>query len=159
MRYAIFFIGLIISTSVMAAKPVFENDYMREYTKEGNFKDSREALKLAITGKGLVINNISHIGNMLQRTGKDIGAKKNVYEKAEAMEFCSAGISREMMEANVRNIVFCPFIITIYTLPEENNTVHLAYRRPEIVGSQASKDSLRAVEKLIDDIVQETLEW
>lgn len=159
MRFTVFLAGLIISTSVMAAKPVFENDYMREYTVEGSFKDVREALKLAITGKGLVINNISHIGKMLQRTGKDIGAKKNVYDHAEAMEFCSAGLSRVMMEANPRNIVFCPFIITVFTLPGETNKVHLAYRKPEIVGSDSSKESLKAVENLIDSIVQETIEW
>lgn len=159
MRFTVFLTALILSTSVMAAKPVFENNYMREYTMEGNFKDAREALKLAITGKGLVINNISHIGNMLQRTGKDIGAKKAVYSHAEAMEFCSAGLSRTMMEGDPRNIVFCPFIIAIYTLPDESNLVHLAYRKPEIVGSDASKEALKAVEDLVDSIVQETLEW
>lgn len=159
MRLAILIFVLLISPSIMAAKPVFENDYMREYVMQGNFADAREALELAITGKGLVINNISHIGNMLQRTGKDIGANKNVYQKAEAMEFCSANLSRKMMEADPRNIVFCPFIITVYTLAGEENTVHLAYRKPLIVGSKASRKSLKAVNKLIDDIVQATLEW
>lgn len=159
MRFAILLLVLLISPSIMAAKPVFENDYMREYVMQGNFADTREALELAITGKGLVINNISHIGNMLQRTGKDIGANKNVYQKAEAMEFCSANLSRKMMEADPRNIVFCPFIITVYTLAGEDNKVHLAYRKPLIVGNKASRKSLMAVNKLIDDIVQATLEW
>ncbi|MDH5633558.1 MAG: DUF302 domain-containing protein [Gammaproteobacteria bacterium] len=142
-----------------AAKPVFENSYMREYKADGSFEEVRDALKLAITGQGLVINNVSHIGNMLSRTGKDIGAKQEIYEHAEAMEFCSASISRTMMEANPRHIVFCPFIIAVYTLPGEPGKTYLAYRKPEITGSPESKKALQAVEKLVDNIVQDALGW
>ncbi|HEB87384.1 MAG TPA: hypothetical protein ENI68_10275 [Gammaproteobacteria bacterium] len=62
-----------------------------------------------------------------------------------------------MMEADPHNIVFCPYIISIYTLPGEKNRVYLAYRRPLPVGSPASKKALRAVEKLLKGIVNDTM--
>jgi hypothetical protein len=62
-----------------------------------------------------------------------------------------------MMEADPRNIVFCPYSIAIYTLPKEQDKVYIAYRRPGETGSERSVKSLRAVERLIADIVAEAL--
>lgn len=142
-----------------AVKPVVTNHHMTLYKKNGTFSEVRDAVKLAITGQGLVVNNISHIGNMLSRTGKDLGKKRMIYDSAEALEFCSATVSRATMEADPTNIVFCPYIIVIYTLPKEPDSVYLGYRRPEIIGSKESKKSLRAVEALLDKIVREALSW
>jgi len=44
------------------------------YSKRGKFEDVRDDLKLAIEGKGLVIDYHSFLGNMLERTGKDVGS-------------------------------------------------------------------------------------
>ena len=96
----------------------------------GRYDEVRESLVMAIEGRGLVINYTAHIGAMLDRTGKDLGASKRIFEQAESFEFCSAGLSRKMMEAQAANIVFCPFAISIYTLPGKPELVHLAYRRP-----------------------------
>lgn len=41
---------------------------------------------------------------------------------------------------------------------EEPDTVYVAYRRPVPVGTEASRESLRTVEDLLEDIVQETLD-
>jgi len=103
------------------------------------------------------INNVSHIGNMLARTGKDIGATRQIFEQAEALEFCSAVVSRRMMEADPHNIVFCPYIIYVYTLPGEKNRVYVAYRRPPAVGSTESRAALQAVEKLLQDIIADAI--
>jgi uncharacterized protein (DUF302 family) len=92
---------------------------------------------------------------MLSRTAKDVGASVQVYEEAEALEFCSAVLSRKMMEADRHNIVFCPYVISVYTLPGEKDRVYLSYRRPEIVGSEASRQSLQEVEDLLDSIIDE----
>lgn len=129
-----------------------ENTYMKHHVINSTFEFARDDVEMAITDRGMVINNVSHIGNMLERTGKDLGGKK-LYEKAEALEFCSSVISRKMMEADPHNIVFCPYIIAIYTLPGEEDKVHISYRRPRIVGSDESQKSLKAVEKLLDDII------
>lgn len=94
---------------------------------------------------------------MLERAGKDVGAARRIYGAAEMLEFCSARISRDTMEADPRNIVFCPYSIAIYTLPKDKNRVYVAYRRVEASGSVQSMKSLRAVEKLVADIVAEAL--
>ena len=82
-----------------------------------------------------------------------MGAGKKIFKQAEALEFCSATVSRRMMEADPHNIVFCPYIIAIYTLPSEKDKVYVAFRRPLPVGSDESRLSLVAVEKLLEDII------
>jgi uncharacterized protein (DUF302 family) len=124
---------------------------------KGEFKEVKERVLLAIENRGLVLNYTARIGAMLERTGKDMGAARRIYGDAEMLEFCSARVSRDMMEADPRNIVFCPYSIAIYTLPQGKNTVHIAYRRPGEAGSEQSVKSLRAAEKLVADIVSEAL--
>jgi hypothetical protein len=97
---------------------------------EGTFDDVKDALVAAIEGKGLVVNYTGRIGAMLDRTGKDIGTTRRVYDRAESIEFCSAGVSRQTMEVDPANIVYCPYVIAVYTLPGARDTVQLAYRRP-----------------------------
>ena len=150
----------VFATGVQAAMtPVHKDDIRVTYKVKAKFADVRDQLSSAITGKGIKINNISYIGNMLTRTGKDLGFKKMVYTDAQAFEFCSATHSRFTMEADPHNIVFCPYIISVYELADEKGQVYLSYRRPSIIGSDASKKSLQDVEKLMDDIAQEALSW
>jgi uncharacterized protein (DUF302 family) len=151
------FLILALFTSACASAESSRADYMKLYTVKSTFEDVREYIELAITDRGMIINNVSHIGNMLARTGKDLGASKKIFEKAEALEFCSATLSRRMMEADPHNIVFCPYIIAIYTLPGETDTVYVAYRRPLPVGSPESRAALQAVEKLLDDIIRDAV--
>lgn len=139
------------------ADAVEVSDYRKVYLSQGSFEDIRTDLEYEVTGRGIVINNVSHIGAMLERTGKDIGASLKVYEQAEAIEFCSASASRVMMEADPHNIVYCPYIISIYTLPGEVNRVYLSYRRLQGDGSDASRRALAVVEALLDDIIQQVI--
>ncbi|MCW9024421.1 MAG: DUF302 domain-containing protein [Gammaproteobacteria bacterium] len=155
----IFLICLItLGLSAPACADSNREDYMRLYSVEGNFEDVREDLELAITARGMIINNVSHIGNMLARTRKDVGSGKQIFVQAEALEFCSSVISRKMMEADPHNIIFCPYIISVYSLPAEKDKVYLAYRRPLAVGSAASKKALQAVEDLLASIVADVVE-
>ena len=132
-------------------------DYMVVLTKTGSFEDVRDSVEMAITDRGMVVNNISHVGEMLQRTGKDLGESTQIFLKAEVLEFCSAVVSRKMMEADPENIVFCPYAISIYVVPEMPGEVKVAYRKPQIVGSPASQKSLKAVEDLLSGIVKDAL--
>ncbi len=124
---------------------------------KGDFDEVRERVVLALESRGLVLNYTAHISNMLERTGKDIGRGRQIYGKAEVLEFCSASLSRTMMEADPRNIVFCPYAIAVYTLPNDPAKVYVSYRRPLAAGSAASMKALREVGKLLDDIVREAL--
>ncbi len=127
------------------------------YTIKGDFDTVREDIEIAIANRGLVVDHTSHIADMLERTGKDIGATKKIFGKALSLQFCSAAISRRMMEADPRNIIFCPYIVILYTLPANPKTVYAGYRRPPIVGTAESKASLKAVEAMLDGIVREAL--
>jgi len=133
------------------------DDYMVVVTKAGNFSDVRDDVEMAITDRGLVVNNVSHVGDMLARTGKDLGDSKQVFIKAEALEFCSAVVSRKMMEADPDNIVFCPYVISVYVVPGKPHEVRIAYRKPQITGSPASRQALKAVDDLLSGIVSDAL--
>ncbi|MBI3937810.1 MAG: DUF302 domain-containing protein [Betaproteobacteria bacterium] len=127
------------------------------YSTRGSFDEVKERVTFAIENRGLVLNYTARIGDMLERTGKDIGRERQIYARAEMLEFCSAGISRDTMEADPRNIVFCPYAIAIYVLPKEPDKVYLSYRRPVAFGSQRSARALRELDRLLDDIVKEAL--
>jgi len=151
LRYFLLSALVLVSTYVNAESQ--RDDYMKLYTVEGKFEDVRMDIEMAITDRGMVINNVSHIGNMLARTGKDLGARKQIFQEAEALEFCSSTVSRTMMETDPHNIVFCPYIIAIYTLPADSDKVYVAFRRPLPVGSAESQQSLVAVEQLLEEII------
>ncbi len=156
MRIIIFSIITLLTFSAAYAADN-NKDYMKVYTVKGKFADVKDDVVMAIQGEGLVINNTSHIGKMLDRTGKDLGFKKKVYLYAQAIEFCSAVVSRKTMEANPHNIVFCPYVIAIYELPAEPGKIYIAFRRPLLVGSATSKKALKAVETLLDRIIKEAI--
>jgi hypothetical protein len=132
-------------------------DHLKLYTTTRDFDTVKEDVEIAITNRGLVIDHISHIGAMLERTGKDLGTTKSVYGDAGSMQFCSATVSRRSMEADPTNIVFCPYIIVYYTLHDDPKTVYVGYRRPVPAGSETSRASIREIEKLLDGIVKEAL--
>ena len=155
LRYLL--MGILVLTSACVNAGSARSEYMKLYTVEGAFEDVRDDIEMAITDRGMVINNVSHIGKMLARTGQDLGEGKQIFQKAQALEFCSATISRRMMETDPHNIVFCPYIIAIYTLPAESNKVYVAFRRPLPVGSAESRESLVAVEKLLEDIIADAI--
>lgn len=121
---------------------------------KGSFEDVRDALVFAINGQGLVVNAVSHVGDMLDRTGRDLGYTTKVYEHAEGLEFCSAALSRKMMEADPDNIVFCPYTIYIYVRADQPGTVYLAYRRP-LADKGKQTPVLQDVEKLYQTILSE----
>jgi len=147
--------GLFAGALSVAA--VADNAALKLYTTKGSFDDVRQDVEIAITNRGLVVDHVSHISDMLERTGKDLGLPGNIFGKAESLQFCSATVSRRMMQADPSNIVFCPYSVVVYTLPKDPKTVYVGYRRPELIGSEASKASLKAVEDLLDGIVKEAL--
>ena len=124
---------------------------------QGDFDNVKERVVSAIESRGLVINYTAHVGTMLERTGKDIGRDRRIYLKADVIEFCSAAVSRATMEADPRNIVFCPYAIAVYVLPGDPGKVYVAYRKPPATGSAQSMKALREVGTLLDGIVQDAL--
>lgn len=137
--------------------PGADTGHVVQYSKQGKFEDVRDDLRFAIQNRGLVVGQTSHIHDMLERTGKDIGRTAGIFRNAEAFSFCSATVSRGTMEADPHNIVFCPYTIAVYATEKQPGTVYVAYRRPTPVGSEASKASLKAVHELLDGIAREAV--
>lgn len=154
-------IRILVAFAVMLAMSppaLADGAHMSVFIKQGSFADVKDAVEMAITGRGFVINNVSHVGEMLARTGKDLGSGKQIFLNAEALEFCSATVSRNMMEADPDNIIFCPYIISIYVLPEKPNEVRVAFRKSQLVGTPASQKSLKAVNDLLAEIIKEAMQ-
>lgn len=124
---------------------------------KGDYEDVKERVVMAIESRGLVVDNTAHVGAMLERTGKDIGRSRQIYLKADVVEFCSAGLSRSTMEADPRNLVFCPYTIALYVLPAQPDRVYVLYRKPMATGSAQSMKALREVARLLDGILREAL--
>jgi uncharacterized protein (DUF302 family) len=118
----------------------------------------RDNLEQAIIGRGLVITGVSHVGDMLTRTGVDLGNTRQVYVHAEVLEFCSAVLSRRMMEADPANIVYCPYGIAIYERADQPGKIYLAHRRLQGQGSGEVIETMKEIDALLDSIIQEALE-
>ncbi len=73
-------------------------------------------------------NNIMHMGEMLERTGRDLGLGDPVFLKAESIEFCSAGLSHRMTHENPARVVNCPFIVAAYVRAKEPDKTYVVYR-------------------------------
>lgn len=135
---------------------VAEEGYSVQFKAQGAYQDVRDSLQMAIEGKGLKVNHTNLIAEMLERTGKDIGATKQVYTAGEQFEFCSATVSRQMMEADPHAIALCPYIISVYTVPGDA-TVYLAYRKPPATTNPALAKALAEVERMIVEIIQDAM--
>jgi len=144
---------LLLSVAAAAAQA----QAIARYSTQAEFDAVKEEVLLAIQGRGLVVDHTSYIGNMLDRTAKDVGAGKRVYAKAESVQFCSAVISRKTMEVDPLNIAFCPYAIALYVRADDPKTVHVVFRRVAGAGSDASRASLGEVDKLLEGIVREAL--
>lgn len=144
---------LFLSFSAYAAE-----DYRVTHVVEGDFEEVRDNVVSAVINRGLVINNISRVGEMLERTGRGLDDYQRIFLRAEILEFCSAGVSRANMKADPHIIVFCPYGIAIYVLPGEPGNVYISYRKPIGGASPSEQKAMHALEKLMDDIVQEAIE-
>lgn len=140
-----------LSLPVLAAE-----SYSVLFKTQGDFQNVRDSVQSAIEGKGLKINHTNLIAGMLERTGKDLGMTKQILTNGEQFEFCSATISRAMMEADPHAIAMCPYIVSVYTIPGDAN-VYVAYRKPVPTRNPALKKALNNVEKLLTEIIRDAL--
>lgn len=150
---------LVSLLTVAVSSPAFAGDEIYIKSKPGKFEDVRDDLVLAIETRGLKINHTNYISNMLDRTGEAVGDTRQIYVRAEQVEFCKADLSRTMMEADPANIVFCPYTISIYTKPDMPGQVYLSYRRPQLTNpAPATAEALKSVDELLSGIVDDTLQ-
>ncbi|KAB2309738.1 DUF302 domain-containing protein [Betaproteobacteria bacterium SCN2] len=143
----------LIMLAIAAGAAVAADNYATVFKAQGSYADVRDFIRMGIESEGLVINNTGHIADMLERTGKDVGASKQVYTGGEQFEFCSATLSRTMMEADPHAIALCPFVISVYQLPNDK-TVYVSYRKPAKTKNPELRKALGDIEKLQVKIIQ-----
>lgn len=83
------------------------------YDFDGSFEDATFAVETAIVGRGLVVDHVSHVGEMLERTRADVGSDVTIFDAADVYLFCSAVVSRSVMEVDPLNIVYCPYNVFV----------------------------------------------
>ena len=154
LQMAIAFAG-IAAFGTMAASAQSMPEGVTAYQVSAAFDDVRFDVENAIVNHGLVIDYVSHIGDMLDRTSEDVGGKKQIFIKAESMLFCSANLSRKVMEANAANIAYCPYSVFVFETPDQPGTVTVGYRHLGETGSEASKAAIKEVNALLDAIAKE----
>jgi uncharacterized protein (DUF302 family) len=118
------------------------------YDFNGSFEDATFAVESAIVGRGLVIDYVSHTGDMLARTAADVGSDTKLFDGADIFLFCSAQLSRKVMEEDPMNIAHCPYGIFV---AEREGKVMVGYR-------EYPEGPMQEVQTLLDSIVQEALE-
>lgn len=141
--------ALAAAAALLAAAPAMadEDEGAHVYAYDGPFDEATFAVESAIIGQGLVIDYVSHPGDMLNRTGADVGSDVKLFEAADIYIFCSAVLSRKVMEADPMNLAHCPYGIFVVDWGGE---VVVGYRDyPEGVMDE--------VEDLLDAIVKEAL--
>jgi uncharacterized protein (DUF302 family) len=114
---------------------------------DGSFDDATFAVESAIVGRGLVIDYVSHVGEMLERTGADVGSDKTIFKAADVFLFCSAVLSRKVMESDPMNIVHCPYGIFV---AETDDGVVIGHR-------DYPEGPMDEVEALLSGIIEEAV--
>ena len=136
-------LGAVMAVAGMAANA----DGVVTYATDEDFDDVVFGLESAILDQGLVIDSISRVGEMLERTKGDVGSDVTIFTGAEVYSFCSATLSRKVMEADPMNVQFCPYGIFVSQTPEQGDTVTIGYRvMPE--------GAMKEVEALLDSIAR-----
>ena len=124
MRNEIFAAGLALA---LAAPVTASAEDAVTYPFNGGFEDAAFAVESAILDRGLVIDYVSHVGEMLARTKDDVGGGADLFEEADIYVFCSAVLSRKMMEADPLNIVHCPYGVFVAELGDGVMIGHRTY--------------------------------
>ncbi len=141
----------------VAAMPVMAAENVTSYETAAPFDEVRQDLSDAIVNRGYVIDYEAFVGDMLARTGADVGSEKTIFQggRANIMQFCSAVLSRKAMEADVMNLAFCPYGLFVYENADAAGTVTVGFRRLDEVGSDESKAALGEINAVLDDIAKE----
>lgn len=139
------FIGNMALVAAMAGPVSAEG--MKTYMTDDSFDDVVFGLENAILDAGLVIDSVSHVGAMLARTKEDVGSEIDLYPHADVYSFCSAALSRKVMEADPANIRFCPYDIFVAVMPDSPDQVTIGYETyPE--------GAMKEVEALLDSLAR-----
>ncbi|MEM5467884.1 DUF302 domain-containing protein [Celeribacter marinus] len=133
----------------MGGAPAMATDAAIMFDYDGTFDDATFAIEDAIISKGLVIDYRSHTGEMLERTRADVGSDVVIFDAADVFLFCSATVSRQVMEADPMNVVHCPYSIFV---ADQAGKVTIGFR-------DYPDGPMQVVEDLLTEIVEEAISF
>lgn len=142
--------ALVLAAGLAVAATAAAADGVISYTTDESFDDVVFGLENAITDQGLVVDGMSHVGEMLERTKADVGSDVTVFLRADVYSFCSAKLSRKVMEVNPMNIRFCPYDIFVAQLPDNPDQTVIGYR-------EFPEGEMQEVQALLDAIVRSAI--
>lgn len=119
------------------------------YPSDMNFDDTSFAVENAIIGAGLVVEGTHTVGAMLARTKEDVGGTKDIFVDSITYNFCSAKVSRQVMEIDPQHLQFCPYGIFVYETADKPGEV--------IVGHKAFGGEVAVIGELMESIVKDAL--
>jgi hypothetical protein len=157
MTHALAIRALLVAGTLVASSASGVAQDVKTYKKKGSYEDVKFELNDAIIRRGLAIDYTGAIGKMLERTGADVGSTKKIYANAEFFMFCSAKLSRDMIEANPVNVGYCPYVVFLYEAATTPGEIVVGYRRPTAAGDAASSAALGAIDTLLDGIVKDAV--
>ncbi len=128
------------------------------YRSDSPFEDVLIGLETAIQERGMYINNVMDIGEMLKRTGKDLGMDESIFEQAKSVEFCSALLSRQMTLEDPARVVNCPFIISVYRPAGETDTTYVVHREVP-AEERAASAAMAKVATMLKGLSEEAVSW
>ncbi|MEM5491964.1 DUF302 domain-containing protein [Hoeflea sp. AS16] len=127
-------------------------DDVKTVESDAAFADVTSGIENAIVNRGFKVDYHGFIGEMLKRTATDVDANKMLYKDAEFFTFCSAVVSRKVMEADIGDIAYCPYVVFAYEPAETPGKVTVGFRKLPAGGERD------AVNALLSDIIEDAAE-
>jgi len=106
------------------------NDAYPVLSVTNSLASTQAVLQEVIQEEGLIPGQVTHISDMMARTGTALGKQQEIYREAVIVQFCSAQIAWLMAEEDPRQISHCPLAITLYVLPRHLEITYISYRSP-----------------------------
>lgn len=135
--------ALALTAMAFAAAPALAagDDVMTMETATP-FADAAQAVNDAIVNRGYTIDYHGFIGDMLKRTAGDVGATKEIYKDAQFFTFCSAVVSRKVMEGDAGDIAYCPYVVFVYEKPDAGGKTTVGFRKLPAGGARDEVNAL-----------------
>ena len=148
-----------IFTAVFSASA--QDKAVTHYTKtvQAEFVDVFADLQDAVINKGLVIDYVGNVDNMLNRTSSTAGSvtsdgEKSPYLNAKYMQFCSSKLTHKAVSADPHNLAICPYIVYMFETRAKPGNITIGYRPPIFGPSKRSRKIKAEVLEFLESIVK-----
>jgi len=142
-------LATLLTVFFMANAAVAAGDDVTTLESDAAIADVTSGIENAIVNRGFKVDYHGFIGDMLKRTATDVDAGKALYKDAEFFTFCSAVVSRKVMEADIADIAYCPYVVFAYETEDKPGAVTVGFRRLPDGGERD------AVNALLSDIIKD----